>query len=124
MAVPFPPNNTCDIYRAGNAPPTAPDLAGVAIVLRPDWLRGQEAGDRGDNTLCWTHVMLVDVSVDIRDFYGGDATGAPQDDVYIPDMNGTRFKVSFSERIGVGTSHEHKRIYIDRKTPNWPTNNI
>ena len=79
-------------------------MSGVQIYLRPDWVRGQEAGDRGANTLTWTHIALVAVGVDLRDFYGGEASGATQDDVYIPDQNGTRFKVTFIERIGVGTA--------------------
>jgi hypothetical protein len=124
MSMPYAANNTCDVYRAGNAPPAAPDIAAVSIYLRPDWVRGQEAGDRGANTLTWTHIMLADFSVDLRDFYGGDAAGAQQDDVYIPDKNATRFKVVFIERIGAGTAQEHKRVYLDRRTPNWPTNDI
>jgi hypothetical protein len=124
MSLPYAPNNTCDIYRQGNSPPSAPDVAGVPIFLKPDWLRGQEAGDRGDNTLTWTHIMLADAGVDVRDYYGGGSAGSPQDQLYIPDRNGTRFQVIFIERIGVGTALNHKRVYLDRNTPNWPTDNI
>ena len=124
MSLPYAPNNTCDVYHTPNVPPAAPDVAGVNIYLKPDWVRGQEAGDRGANTLSWTHIMLAETGVDLRDYYGSAAAGAPQDFVYIPDQNGTRFQVTFIERVAVGTPLEHKRVYLDRVTPNWPTNNI
>jgi hypothetical protein len=126
MSLPVPPNTTCDIYRVGNAPPAAPDVAAVACHLRPDWLGGQESGDRALAValVTWTHILLVDVAVDIRDAYTGGLAAAEQDSVYIPDKNGTRFKVAFSERVFRGQTQDHKRVYLDRQTPTWPTNEV
>src|SRR5690242_4039234 len=123
MSLPVAANTTCDIYRVGKSPPAAPDVPGVPCFLRPDWRAGQDNGDRAavPNSLTWTHVLLVDVSVDIRDRYLGALGDAPQDSVYVPDQNGTQFFVTFVERIGRGTSLDHKRVYLDRATPTWPT---
>ena len=119
MALPQPPNTTCDIYRVGTAPPAAPATAAVPCVLRPDWRDGQQATA---GTRDWTHVLLVGPDVDLRDAYAGASTSAEQDSVYVPDQAGTRFKVVFIERVGAGTAGEHKRAYLDRQTPSWPTN--
>ena len=126
MSLPVSANTTCDIYRSGNAPPAAPNVAGVACHLRPDWRAGQEQGTRAGLPagLTWTHVLLVDVSVDIRDRYIGTLTDMVQDSIWVPDKNGTKFVVTFVERVGRGTASDHKRVYVDRAAPTWPTNEI
>ena len=106
--------------------PADPDVAGVACFLKPDFIKGQEAGERGGagNSLTWTHVMLIDTSVDIRDGYIGVSNVMVQDTVYIPNKNGTKFFVTFIERMHRGLPAEHKKVYLDRQLPNWPTNNL
>jgi hypothetical protein len=123
MAIPLPQNTTCDIYRTGNAPPAAPDVSAQKCHLKSDWQHGREAGE-GNANVSWTHVMLVDVTVDIRDWYAGQGTNAAQDTVYIPDKNGSSYRVVFVERLQRGTSDEHKRVYLDRQAPTWPTNEL
>jgi len=124
MSLPVPANTTCDIYQTGVAPPADPSVAAVPCCLQPDWRGGQEGGERGVDALAWTHIMLIDVNVDIRDAYTGHAGHAFQDTVYIPDKDGTAFVVTFIERVLRGTAHEHKRVYLDRSSPNWPTNEL
>ncbi|MSU76618.1 MAG: hypothetical protein EXS16_00845 [Gemmataceae bacterium] len=124
MALPIPANITFDIYRAGTTPPAAPAVAGVLGHLQCDWRGGQEGGDRLTNGLCWTHVVLIDVSIDLRDAYVGQGSYVTQDAVYIPDKNGTPFAVVFIERLQRGAPNEHKRVYLDRMTPVWPTNEL
>ena len=126
MSLPVPPNTTCDIYRAGTSPPlSSPAVAGVPCYLKSDWRGGQEAGDRTNSDAdTWTHVMLIDVGVDIRDGYTGLQNQSQQDSVYIPDQNGTRFHVVFIEFVQRGTPNEHKRVYLDRQAPTWPTNEL
>ena len=126
MTMPVAPNTTCDIYRNGNNPPAAPNVAAVACHLRPDWRAGQEHGDRATLPVgfCWTHVLLVDVSVDIRDAYAGALAFMQQDSIYVPDKNGTGFKVVFVERVFRGQTQDHKRVYLDRAVPTWPTNEL
>ena len=68
--------------------------------------------------------MLIDVSVDLRDSYTGQSLHMTQDAVYVPDKNGTRFRVIFIERVQRGTPHEHKRVYLDRHAPTWPSNEL
>jgi hypothetical protein len=126
MSVPIQPNTTCDIYRNGTMPPAAPAVAGAACYLQPDWRAGQDQGDRAGlpGTLAWTHVLLVDTTVDIRDSYTGALSAATQDTVYIPDQNGTPFRVTFIERLHRNQAQDHKRVYLDRQGPTWPTNEL
>ena len=126
MSLPVAPNTTCDIYRAGVMPPMSPpSVAAVPCFLKCDWRGGQEAGDRTSSDACaWTHIMLVDAGVDIRDGYIGNEAQAMQDTIYIPDQHGTRFLVIFVERVQHGAPHEHKRVFLDRQLPSWPTNDL
>lgn len=126
MASPLSANTTCDIYRSGNAPPANPDVASVPCYLKPDFRAGQEAGERGGagNSLTWTHLMMIETSIDIRDAYIGVSNVLVQDSVYIPDKNGTQFFVTFIERMHRGLATEHKRVYLDRQLPTWPTNEL
>jgi hypothetical protein len=119
MSLPLPPNTTCDIYRVGVAPPASPAVAGVRGHLRGDWRLADHAKDAN-----WTHILLVDAAVDLRDAYTGALFFAEQDSVYIPDQGGTRFKVVFIERVDAGTANEHKRAYLDRQTPAWPSDDL
>lgn len=126
MALPIQANTTCDVYRTGTAPPAAPAVAGVSCYLQPDCRAGQDQGDRPmiPAALVWTHVLLVDTSVDLRDGYLGGLSFGNQDTVYVPNQNGTPFRVIFIERVHRGRSEDHKRVYLDRQTPTWPTNEL
>jgi hypothetical protein len=42
----------------------------------------------------------------------------------VPDQNGTPFYVIFIEMVNKGTANVVKRVYLDRRAPTWPTNNI
>lgn len=140
MGLPVPANTTCDIYRHANSPPAAPDVPGVACHLASGYFsevhQAATTGGVSGSTYRHTHVMLVDLSVDVRDPYLGPATnpnpvpGTEQgasdigDHVYVPDKNGTLFYVIFVERVGYGSGADHKRAYLQRGTPTWPTNNL
>jgi hypothetical protein len=125
MSLPIVPNTTCDIYRVANAPPAAPDIAGVSIALKPDWRGANAKGFFQINALMWTHVAYMAPNVDIRDRYTGQMTTAAQDFVWIPDQTGTRFTVQFVQVIGLGTPGAHKQVFLDRNpAPPWPTNNL
>ena len=124
MTLPIQPNTTCNIYRLGTAPPVDPAAANVPCYLQSDWRGGQEGGERQIDALTWTHFMLVAADIDIRDAYTGASTASPQDLVFIPDDAGTQFNVIFVERQQRGTPNEHKRVYLDRQTPAWPTNEL
>src|SRR5215472_10576403 len=102
MSIPTQPNTTCDVYRNGNTPPSTPDVASVSCFLRPDFARGRfiQASE-----VSWTHTVLVDVSVDVRDGYAGQSTETQQDSVYVPDKAGTKFNVIFCELAQRGTPH-------------------
>jgi hypothetical protein len=130
MALPVPANTTCDLYRFNNHPPSPPDVAAVPCHLQGDFTRRMETGEKEVPSLRYTHVLLVDVSVDVRD---GFTTWPPQgqpgpatnyDQVFVPNQNGTLFKVVFVERCGRGTAADHKRVYLDRGAPTWPSNDL
>lgn len=123
MALPFPTNTTCDIYRNANAPPAAPDVAAVPGYLRPDFEAGQTTKDNTD--FSWTHVLLVAADVDVRDgFSDGIFSGTANDTLWVPDSNGTRFQVRFVCRVGRGTPQDHKRVYLERSQPVWPSDEV
>lgn len=128
MPLPLPPNTTCAIYRAGRLPPQPPDLAGIPGHLHADFRRRLEIGEGEMPQLRYTHLLLVDLNVDIRDgFTGWPQSGPPAgaaDTVYIPDPNGTPFIVRFVERRLRGTPTEHLRVYLDRGYPPWPTDEL
>lgn len=124
MPLPFPQNNTCDIYRFGVTPPAAPTVAGVPCLLLPGYERRAETGEGDAASLRFTHTMLVEVSVDVRDAMGNFTVGANPDTLYVPDKTGTPFLIVFVERLGLGTPLDRKRVYLDRKKPTWPTDNL
>ena len=114
---------TCDIYR-GNPPPggTTPASSNVPCQLVPQYA----ASARALNSIAksWTHYLVVNSSVDIRDGYAGSTNAwqyANADTVYIPTGGSTAYVVVFVEVRGKGTPGEHKRVYLDRQAPNWPT---
>jgi hypothetical protein len=113
-------NLTCDIYRTGRAPPSSPDVAGVQCFLIP----------KGQSTLttqAYTHEILVDSSIDIRDDNAAGnftAAGPNADTLYIPNQNGTKFVVILVRRIGRGTALDQKQVLLKRSTVNWPSNDV
>lgn len=117
-------NTTCDIYRFGNAPPAAPDVAGVPCSLFPRIT--DVPFSKFTAGKAWTHTLLLPFETDIRDGYDGLQFQAGTEDVaYIPDKNGTPFGVRFVDVIGRGTSNKEKRAMVDRRPPpSWPTNEL
>jgi hypothetical protein len=124
MATALPAGTTCDVYRQGRSPPAAPDVAGVAGYLQADYAGRMEAGAGEAAQYRFTHVLLVDAGADVRDSFWGWAANATADTVYIPDKNGTAFKVVHVEVVGRGSPAAARKVYLDRKLPPWPTNNL
>lgn len=118
MPQPLIYNTTCDIYRDGNGPPAAPDVAGVRCRLEPI-----QAYDSTTNSF-WTHTLYVDTAVDIRDDYPTFADGRTGDKVYVPDQNGTLFRVVLVRRQMRGTDQDHKRVILRRQAVTWPSNDV
>ena len=112
-------NTTCDIYFSPNVPPASPDVAGVSCSLVPRFPEGSEASE-GDQTFRWTHVLCVDLSVDVRDTW----PSAPAHRVYVPDSSGTGFDVVFVELLNRGSAAAYKRVYLKRRAATFPTNEL
>src|SRR5262245_56743004 len=112
MALPTTPNTTCEINRGGSW--SGP----FACCLQADYRASIEMGE-GETGQDWryTHVMLVDLSVDIRDPYDEGTPNGPDDRVWIPDRNGTELDVAFVARIGKDTPQDHKAVYLLRSAP-------
>ncbi len=125
MSLPTAANNTCDIYHRAtfNAPPNPPDVSGVPCLLLPRWQDGQEK--ERSSPLWYTHILFVDLSVDLRDRGRPSVLTFDQnetDAVYIPDQNGTKFWVIWVEKVG-----GCKRAFLERQWGSsvaWPTNNL
>jgi hypothetical protein len=119
MSLPMPANDTCDIYRSGNSPPSAPDVASVKCFLMP-------LGQSTLTTSSYTHVLYVDAAVDVRDNFisSSFSPGGSADNVYIPSQSGTKFAVVLVRRYGKGTPSDHKRVLLLRQAPTWPTNDV
>ena len=88
------------------------DLAGYLMTAMPQALA---AARRVDAWQRFTHRLLVDLDVDVRDLFDGGnlATGDP-DNVYIPDWTGVRYRVVFVERRMRGTAFDHLCVYLSR----------
>jgi hypothetical protein len=112
-------NTTCDVYFDPNVPPASADVAGVACHLAARFAQGAEASE-GDQALRWTHLLYVDSAVDVRDDY----PNTPANRVYVPDSTGTGFDVVFVETINRGTPAAYRRVYLDRRQPTWPTDQL
>jgi hypothetical protein len=107
----------CDIFRPFGA--GAATYSNVACRLVPDLPRGRAPESSG---LAWTHQLIVDSAVDIRDgctrAAGANAiTFADGDEVRVPTGAASpRFVVVWVEKVDVGTNREFKRAYLMRHT--------
>jgi len=113
------PNTTADLYISPNAPPAAADQAAVAVHLEAEFEMATQHA-QGDATFRWTHRMYVQDSTDIRDSW----PNAPVNSAYIPTKNDTQFLIVFVEVVNRNTPQQYKRVFLYRKTPVWPTDNI
>lgn len=114
---------TCSVYR-GNPPPggSSPAATNVPCQLVADFAAG--ARTMGSAQRNWTHYLLVNEDVDVRDSYAGHGQAWPAadaDSVFVPSGGTTRYAVVFVEVRGKGTAGEHKRVYLDRQAPGWPS---
>src|SRR5262245_47982812 len=114
-------NATCDIYRAGNAPPANPDVSGVRLLLFEQAQEGAE-GSEGLAAQRWTHVAYFDLSVDVR--HDSTAVWTAGDSVYVPDKNGTGFSVLLVVRTGRGTPNDRKKAFLRLAAWSWPTSEL
>lgn len=113
---------TMDIYRTGTAPPAAPAVAAVPILIEADFHIRGEAGEGDAAVGHYSHTALVQFpAVDIRDDYNEGTRGANYDTVWVPNAAGTRMVVRFVEVIALeGSAALYQRVYLDRGVPVWP----
>ena len=111
----FLPNTTCDYFEDGHLPETdPPDLAAVPIFLDGDFMRG----NLGIGNLRWTHLLKVRGNVEIQ------AADSPANLVYVPNKDGTCFEIVFVEVLERGKAGSFKRVYLERKSIPWPSEQL
>ena len=111
----FLPNTTCDYFEDGHLPETdPPDLAAVPIFLDGDFMRG----NLGIGNLRWTHLLKVRGNVEIQ------AADSPANLVYVPNKDGTCFEIVFVEVLERGKAASFKRVYLERKSIPWPSEQL
>lgn len=106
------PNVTFTISRSG---------LNTTGYLRPAYPEGLEHGEAGSSTLKYSHVLIVDNAIDIRDGYSYGSIGAGQDTIHIPNSSDplkVAYLVIFVELAGISYAPP-KRVYLQRQ--NVPT---
>src|SRR5262245_22521307 len=115
--------STGDIYRSGNTPPAAPDVAGINVSI----CRVGCSGGCDNSGFQYTHIIHVPPTIDIRDRYSVTGTTISQvnpDSIWIPDKNGGEYYVRYVQREGKGTPNDNKKCFIQRRAPTWPTDDL
>lgn len=111
----FLPNTTCDYFEDGHLPPDdEPDLAAVPIFLDGDFMRG----NLGIDKLRWTHLLKVKGNGEIL------AADLAANRVYVPNKEGTCFEIVFVEVLERGKAASFKRVYLERKSITWPSEQL
>jgi hypothetical protein len=131
MGLPVASNVTVNLYRTAN--PSSVYTLGTLVGTIDGYLSSDAYHGRFGSAswLKWTHVLLVDSTVDIRDAYNSQLDPIRNnnlaDTVVLTgtEGNNTAYYVVFVEEIARGTSAAHLRVYLDRFLPqNWPTNSV
>jgi len=112
---------TAVIYHAGNSPPAAPDVSLFQIEMFGNFWARVESGEGDTQAGHFTHIAIMDASIDCRDDYDEGTPGPNNDTLYYPTETGTPFTVRFVEIFKDEDGILKKRAYLDRKSPTWPT---
>jgi hypothetical protein len=115
MSLSMPPNVTFVVVRTGVAPSAA----------QPGHLdAAYEAGATGVDGFRYTHVLLADPSVDVRDGFNDFGTPGTADQVAVPDASGTAWDVVFVDRPQTGLPADVVRLFLCRRLPTYPTQEV
>lgn len=111
----FLPNTTLDYFEDGHLPPDdEPDLASIPGFIDGDFMRG----NLGIDKLHWTHVLQVGCNVEIQ------TDDSAANHVYVPDKDGTCFEIIFIEMLNRGRAGSFKRVFLERKSISWPSEQL
>jgi hypothetical protein len=99
----------------------SPIASGIPCRLVGDLRAGRSRTPQG---LTWSHMLLVEDHVDIRDGCSRTAgnnqiTYGDGDEIRIPDATGTRYVVVWVEWVNRGLPASFKRVYLLRHAPAW-----
>jgi hypothetical protein len=127
MALTVTPNVTVSIYAGSNA--GTPYSFGALRSVQKGYLqpRVQDGRFGSAQWLKWTHWLLLNPGVDIRDAYNSQLdpsrNNALADTVVLSGGSSqTAWYVVFVEAVNIGNSSAYLRAYLDRFQPSqWPT---
>jgi hypothetical protein len=129
MTLAVPSNVTVSIYAGSN--PGSPYAVGALRSTQQGYLlpRVQDGRFGSAQWLKWTHWLLLNPGVDVRDAYNSqldpsrnNALGDTVIELDAAGVNKTAWYVAFVELVGAGTPAAHLRCYLDRFQPSgWPT---
>ena len=120
MVLSISPNVRIAIHRATHPPPAAATATNVSGYLDGAYAEGLVRAQTRPS-LRYTHVLLLDPAVDVRDdFAEFDRTGGR--DLVV--LGTTLFEVVFVERPFPGSAGDVKRVYLLRRATAWPNSNI
>lgn len=114
--LPLTPNVRVTISRGGS--PIAADVPGYLEGAYDEGLESAEA----DADFRYTHLLLVDDAVDVRDDFADFSAASGRDVIHLPGAGGTPLEVVYVERQYFGL--DVKRIFLNRQPPPWPTNEL
>jgi hypothetical protein len=115
MSLSIPPNVTFVVLRTGFAPSAA----------QPGFLdSAYEAGATGVAGFRYTHVLLADPGVDVRDGFNDFGTPSAADQVAVPDASGSAWDVVFVDRPQAGMPSDVVRVFLCRRLPPYPTQEL
>ena len=83
-----------------------------------------EAGATGATGLRYTHVLRADPTVDVRDGFNDFGTPGAADQVAVPDAAGTAWDVVFVDRPQPGQAADVIRVFLCRRLPTYPTQEL
>lgn len=123
MPLPIAANVRFAIYRATDPPPADPAATDVPGYLEGAYDEGLEKAESLP-AFRYTHLLLVDGDVDLRDDFRTFGVSDDRDVIYIPDASGTPFEVVFVERPFRGGAIDVRRVFLNRRLPPWPTSDL
>jgi hypothetical protein len=114
-------NDTCDVYRSGNSPPSPPDVAGVPVYVLP---RFRNIKGNFNGLFDYTHVLYVPLGTDVRDGFSGSGAPTGADTLYVPSgaAAGMELTVQFVCRRRLsGGLPDYLEVYAKATSWNYPT---
>jgi hypothetical protein len=118
-------NTTFDFYLAPNVPWTNAIITSQPCHLDSEFEMATQHSHGSNPSFRWTHVMCIQENQQVQDTWPDN----PANYVTCPaanaaDQQPTPFLVVFVETVNRNTPQEYKRVFLQRQTPIWPSNDL